>query len=215
LSKSDYFDRKIKNLFTQKVKSYLFDIIYFFNIFAKPFHYLKRVNNIYDNRIINMGCGATYIKGWINVDGNPLRKKDLWLDVRCKWPFRAGTIKGIVASHLIEHLYDDELSIFFSQLKRAIKKDGFVHLEVPSLEILIENYRKNNNGVMFNEVCFWHGAHRQVFDFGRLEQLLSNAGLEVKFHIFGEKKSHFLNTAEVDEICLRPEQSIIVEAVKL
>jgi len=206
----DYFDKKVKSFFTQRIKHYFFDIIYFINILAKPFHYLKR-----SFKIINMGCGATYIEGWINVDGNPLRKKDLWLDARSRWPFSDETINGLVASHIIEHLYDEELSFFFSELKRVIKKDGFVHLEVPSLEILIENYQRNNNGAMFNEVCFWHGAHRQVFDFGRLQHLLLNAGFEIKFHVSGEKKSFFLNKIEIDEICLRPEQSLIVEAIKL
>jgi len=215
MGKSDFFDNKIKGLFTQRVKHYFFDLLYFLNILAKPLHYLKMKMKFYDNKKINMGCGATYIKGWINADGNPLRRKDLWLDVRGKWPFSNATINGLVASHIIEHLYDEELTFFLSELERVIKKDGFVHLEVPSLEILIKNYQGNNNGEMFNEICFWHGAHRQVFDFGRLRIMLLNSGFKIKFNTIGEKKSYFLNVKELDEICLRPEQSLIVEAIKL
>jgi predicted SAM-dependent methyltransferase len=215
MAKSDFFDKNIKSLFTQRVKHYFFDLLYFLNIFVKPIHYIKSKLKYYNDRIVNMGCGSTYINGWINVDGNPLRKKDLWLDVRSKWPFGKESIDGVIAAHIIEHLYDEELSFFFKELRRVVKKGGFVHLEVPSLEILIENYRRDNNGEIFNEICFWHGAHKQVFDFNRLKGFLTNAGFEVKFHSIGEKGSLFLSNEEMEEICLRPEQSLIVEAIKL
>jgi predicted SAM-dependent methyltransferase len=111
-----------------------------------PVHLIKRVLKIFNDKKINMGCGATYLTGWINIDGNPFRKKDLWLDLRRKWPFRSETISGFVAAHVIEHLYDEELRHFFSELKRVLKKGAFVHIEVPSLELLIEHYSKDRNG---------------------------------------------------------------------
>ena len=211
----ELFDKHIKDLVSQRVKHYLFDIIYFINLFSKPIHFLKKKLKFFRNKKINMGCGATYLYGWINIDGNPFRKKDMWLDLRSKWPFDNETISGFVAAHVIEHLYDEELEHFGRELNRVLRKGAFVHIEVPSLEILIKKYLIDVDGKEFNKTCFWYGAHHQIFDGNRLSHYLSKFGFKVEFLELAIKKSKYLTPTELDKICLRPEESLLIEAVKI
>ncbi len=57
----------------------------------------------FENALVNIGCGPKYIEGMINVDGNIFQKKDLWLDVTLGLPFLNDSIRGIYASHVMEH----------------------------------------------------------------------------------------------------------------
>lgn len=210
----DLFDRKLKSLAGQRVKHYLFDGIRAMNTLAIPWHALKCRAGTFTHKKINLGCGATYLPGWINVDGNPFRKKDLWLDLRLRWPFRNDSVDGLVAAHVIEHLFDEELDHFFVEAKRVLKEGAFVHIEVPSLELLVQNYLSNKDGIYFNELVHWHGAHHQVFDSQRLKTMLSTFGFQNSASHLGRKQSSYLNQLELDEICLRPEETLTVEAVK-
>jgi predicted SAM-dependent methyltransferase len=212
--KKDFFDHKIKKLFNMRTKLYLFDLIRILNYVIQPIHLIKKIIGVYRYKKLHVGCGAARLKGWINIDGNPLRKKDLWLDVRNKWPFGYNSIRGIASSHLIEHLFDHELEHFLKEAKQVLTPEGFIHLEVPSLEIAIQKYLQDGDTLEFNRKVHWYGAHHQVFDAGRLKKLLCRYGFKhIKCYI-GEKKSEYLANTELEEICTRPDESLIIEAIK-
>ena len=175
---------------------------------------VRRYSGTFRNKKLNLGCGPTYVAGWVNVDGNPFRKKDLWLDVRMNWPFENGSIDGIVAAHIIEHLFDEELEHFFKEVQRVIKKGGFLHIEVPSLELLVERYQQHQNAERFNEIAHWHGAHHQLFDNIRLRSLLEAHGFSEIDYSLAKKSSRFLSEPELEEICLRPDETLTVEGVR-
>src|ERR1700691_3578900 len=44
---------------------------------------------------LHLGCGPKYIAGFVNVDGNILRKRDVWLDLRNGLPFSSGSVASI------------------------------------------------------------------------------------------------------------------------
>ena len=189
--RQDFFDKNIKYLAGQRLKIYLYDFIFVLNMFALPVHFIKKKMGILSDRNVNLGCGATYLKGWFNVDGNPLRKKDLWLDLRRKWPFPNNSINGLIGAHLIEHFFDDELEHFFLEARRILKPGAFIRLEVPSLELLVKKYNKDGDAEYLNEKAFWQGAHRQIFDYGRLKSLLLEHDFRDITHYVGEKRSGY------------------------
>ncbi|MCI0363667.1 MAG: methyltransferase domain-containing protein, partial [Phycisphaerales bacterium] len=83
---------------------------------------------------LHLGCGLHYLPGMINIDGNLLRKKDLWLDLRNPLPFPDRSASLIYCAHTIEHLFPDDAIELLKEMRRVISDDGVVRLAVPSME---------------------------------------------------------------------------------
>lgn len=144
---------------------------------------------------LHLGSGTKYLKGFVNIDGNPFNRLDLWLDVRNGLPFRSNSVDSIYSTHMFEHLYPDELMILLRECLRVLKPRGGVRLIVPNLESAIAAYdRAQHNwfydsfprhfdslGGRFSNFVFCDGQHRTAFDFNYLDEVLRNAGfLEVE-----------------------------------
>jgi len=161
---------------------------------------------------LHLGCGAKYLPGFVNVDANPLRKVDLWLDVRCGLPYRANSVASIYSTHMIEHLYPDELERLLGECARVLKPGGGLRIVVPSLRNAILAYQDNRHdwfpgsfprhfdsvGGRFSNFLFCDGQHRTAFDFGYLQELLRKAGFarveeseEGRSRFYGEKVPPF------------------------
>jgi predicted SAM-dependent methyltransferase len=143
----------------------------------------------FQGAFVNIGCGRNYVAGMINVDGNIMRKKDLWLDVTLGLPFPDNSIEGIYASHMIEHLSLKRVRKLFAEFYRVLKPGARVRLVVPSLEYAIEAYlRRNGNGLpdwpeklnspggRFNNLMLCANQHLILFDFSLLQELLAASG---------------------------------------
>jgi predicted SAM-dependent methyltransferase len=139
---------------------------------------------------LHLGCGPRYLPGFVNIDANPLRKIDLWLDVRCGLPFANQSVNSIYSTHMIEHLYPDELETLLRECVRVLKPHAGLRLIVPSLRSAVLAYQENQRdwfcnsfprhfdsvGGRFSNFVFCDGQHRTAFDFGYLEEVLSKAG---------------------------------------
>jgi prepilin-type processing-associated H-X9-DG protein len=179
---------------------------------------------------LHLGCGAKYLPGFVNVDANPLRKVDLWLDVRCGLPYRANSVSSIYSTHMIEHLYPDELERLLRECARALKPGGGLRIVVPSLRNAILAYQENRYdwfpgnfprhfdsvGGRFSNFLFCDGQHRTAFDFGHLQEILFKAGFarveeseEGRSRLYGEKVPPFepMDTTDLPH-------SLYVEAFK-
>lgn len=53
---------------------------------------------------LHLGCGPNYLNGFVNIDVNPQRKLDLWLDVRNGLPFPDSAVDSVYSTHMVEHL---------------------------------------------------------------------------------------------------------------
>jgi predicted SAM-dependent methyltransferase len=182
-----------------------------------PYYKFKAAIGTYNGAKVNLGAGASKLKGWISVDGNPLRRPDIWMEIRNPWPFQSNSLAGIVTSHLLEHLFDHELKHVLREMYRVLIPGGFARISVPSLEKAVYKYLNSkdeeNKGEQFHLTCHWHGAHHQIFDFGRLGKLLSMVGF-IHIQACQFPCSNFLNEAEVFEIDRHPEESLFVECIK-
>jgi predicted SAM-dependent methyltransferase len=145
---------------------------------------------------LHLGCGPNYLPDFVNVDANPQRRVDLWLDVRNGLPFSDATVDSIYSTHMLEHLYHDELGRLFLECLRVLKPGGGVRFIVPNLETAIAAYTQHNDdwfddyprklqstGGRFANFIFCDGQHRTTFDFGHMRELLQQAGFVNILHV--------------------------------
>jgi len=144
-------------------------------------------------RHLHLGCGTKYLQGFLNIDGNPFNKIDLWLDVRNGLPFRSDFVDSIYSTHMFEHFYSDELGRLLQECVRVLKPGGGIRLIVPSLSSAIAAYSEKRSGWFddsfprhfdslggrFSNFVFCDGQHRTAFDFGYLDEVLRNVGFSV------------------------------------
>jgi len=210
---------------------YLKDLYFLFfgKISILSFYWHKVLSSSrFQNAYVNIGCGERYVEGMTNLDGNILRKKDLWLDITLGLPFCDNSIKGIYASHIIEHFNSRNVKNIFHEFFRVLKPGGAVRLIVPSLEYAINAYLENNLtklpewpekfnsiGGRFNNFMLCANQHFLMFDFTFLEELLREAGFskiqrEEASHSVHFKKEHLkFETDPPIKYC-----SLLIEAVK-
>jgi predicted SAM-dependent methyltransferase len=129
------------------------------------------------------------LPGFVNIDANPRRKVDLWLDVRCGLPFQAGSVDSIYTTHMLEHLYSDELEHLLKECRRVLKPGGGMRIIVPNLASAIRAFQENSVGWFgsyphnfsslggrFANFIFCAGQHRTAFDLTYFDEILRGAG---------------------------------------
>lgn len=161
---------------------------------------------------LHLGCGTKYLPGFVNIDANPRQKLDLWLDVRCGLPYATATVDSIYSTHMLEHLYPDEMEKLISECARVLKPGAGMRLVVPNLRSAIIAYQEtrwdwfydsfprhfDSLGGRFSNFVFCDGQHRTAFDFGYLAEELRKAGFceveesaEGKSRVYGERVPSF------------------------
>lgn len=141
---------------------------------------------------LHLGCGIRYLAGFVNIDANPARKTDVWLDVRCGLPFADHSVDSIYSTHMIEHLYPDELEKLLRACARVLKPGGGMRIIVPSLSNAILAFQQKRHdwfyddfprhfdslGGRFSNFVFCDGQHRTAFDLSYLDEVLRKAGFQ-------------------------------------
>ena len=170
--------------------------------------YLLSAHPVNGANHLHLGCGPKYLSGFVNIDGNPFNRIDLWLDVRNGLPFRSNSVDSIYATHMFEHFYPDELKRLLRECLRVLKPGSGVRLIVPNLKSAIVAYSDQRSewfddsfprhfdslGGRFSNFVFCDGQHRTAFDFGYLDEVLREAGFreveesaEGKSRLYGSK----------------------------
>ena len=83
-------------------------------------------------RYLNLGGGYTRIDGYENVDFRKITKPEHLIDLeseRCLKKFKANSIYGIVASHILEHIHN--LEGLMSEIYRVCRPGARVIIRVP------------------------------------------------------------------------------------
>lgn len=151
------------------------------------------------NLQLHIGCGDTYLEGWVNVDlARPGRRLDLRWDLRRGLPFSDGSVSAIFSEHFFEHLNLHAAMQMMVECHRALASDGVCRIGVPNFEryinayggkdCIIENVRGQTptRGIAMNEIFYFHG-HRSMYDIETLSIMLHEAGFSsVRRVSFGE-----------------------------
>ena len=115
---------------------------------------------------VNLGCGLAAGASFINIDGSlnaflanhsAIARTLEWLhvvdgkwrqwprgikhhDLRRKLPFRDGSVAGVYASHVLEHLTRRDAVRLLMDIQRVLRPKGVLRLVVPDLEAIIRSY---------------------------------------------------------------------------
>lgn len=83
---------------------------------------------------LNLGSGFNQLPGYVNIDHQPANKPDvLWDLEHTPWPFEAGSVSDIHASHVLEHLGRD-IAVYLAILQeiyRVCQHGAHIDIRVP------------------------------------------------------------------------------------
>lgn len=178
---------------------------------------------------VQLGSGTRQHPAFINVEGNVFRPKDMWLDLRHGLPFPDESVDVIYACHVFEHFYLDELRRILGDCRRVLRAGGGVRLLVPSLEMAVERYVKEDVewfdppqrdvrslGGRLVDFLFCDGQHKLGFDRSFAREVLEGAGFTA-IRVAEPRESKLLPAAVLDKLEAPAgyiERSLVVEARK-
>jgi predicted SAM-dependent methyltransferase len=138
---------------------------------------------------LHLGAGPVKLPGFLNVDINPMRRPDLWLDVRGGLPFRDSSVSFIYTSHTLEHFGMKDLARLLAECHRVLMVDGVLRIVVPDLRKAIKAYSERRTewfidypqkfqtpGGRFTNYIFCDAQHKCAFDSDFLSELLAGTG---------------------------------------
>lgn len=146
---------------------------------------------------LNVGSGGRGKESWINVDAIGSHR-DLYCthDLRQPLPLEEGSVKRILAEHVIEHLdFYGDVPRVFAEFYRVLESGGVVRIVVPEVSRYMETYLQGGmegwkklgfrEGIpadmetpieLVNHVFHQKGEHLFGWDFVAMERALRKAG---------------------------------------
>ena len=175
----------------QRNKDLIFLFTKYITKILRPYYRIKYNNK--KNLALHLGSSHNIINGFINIDGNPLRKKTLYYDIRNKLPFNNNSVLYIFVSNVFEHFFPDEISLMLMDINRCMQKDGVMRIVVPDLEKAVIAYNNRDYkffrdfptsykslGGRFSNHIFCDAQHRLAYDFSYMCELLTESGFKLE-----------------------------------
>lgn len=138
---------------------------------------------------LHLGSGGTALPGFVNIDINPMRRPDVWLDIRRGLPFPESSASFIYTSHTLEHFQLDSVIQVLRECHRVLCPQGTLRIVVPNLGKAIDGYNLGDGkcfddwprsfkslGGRFVNYIFCEAQHKCAFDHEFLDELLSGCG---------------------------------------
>lgn len=82
---------------------------------------------------LNIGCGATYAEGWVNVDISPEVTADVHADATAL-PLGDNQAEMIYLGHMLEHVPLDQVGQVLKEAWRLLEPGGFICVVGPDLD---------------------------------------------------------------------------------
>lgn len=146
-----------------------------------------------DSQKLNIGCGANYKTGWVNID--QCSGVDYRFDIRRKFPFRSNSAEIVYSEHVFEHLeYPREAQNYLTESLRVLKVTGRLSLGVPDSAWPVSAYVNGDQRYFELASKLWHPAscttrmhhlnfhfrqgkqHKYSYDFETLREVVEAAG---------------------------------------
>jgi len=133
---------------------------------------------------LNIGCGYSYLKGYVNIDSYEGSVADRRMEAHSLY-FEDGSADEIKAAQLIEHLGFFKTKYFLAECYRVLKPGGLLTIETPHIEKTFEIFLKGDRAVREAALGWVYGSecpgmeHRYCFPSELLEELIAAAGFEL------------------------------------
>ena len=89
-------------------------------------------------KILNLGCGKTYIKGAVNIDFYDKGHCDQVVNLdKIPWPWDNNSVDEIYMLHFIEHFDADKIIEIFKEAHRVLKPAGLLHIQCPHFSSML------------------------------------------------------------------------------
>ncbi|MDM7998658.1 MAG: methyltransferase domain-containing protein [Dehalococcoidia bacterium] len=153
--------------------------------------FLFRLANI-ELEGLNLGCGASRIKGFCNIDANRRVACDVIARVD-KLKLSSNSVGAIYNSHVFEHIPRAEAVRVLTEWYRVLRPGGKLYLCVPDQEVLFRVYLDNlplydttEGRYLVDRACYLtyggqanrHDFHFYGYSFTTLKSLLESVGYE-------------------------------------
>jgi predicted SAM-dependent methyltransferase len=136
--------------------------------------------------LLSVGSGRTVQPGWIGLD---LRRGDrvFRCDLRKPIPLPDASVDGILAEHILEHFFLDDLPLMLVELRRVLKPGGPIRIVCPDATIVADLLsdrasRRAESQLTFDATIHrWTDAHllptrvanRLAYQYGQHKALLT------------------------------------------
>lgn len=179
-------------------------------------------------QLLNLGCGHSIYKGWVNSDfynglifWNRRMVKDIWMqDFRYALNCLDDHWDGVFMEHTLEHMYPNQAIFLLKEIKRTLKVNGWLRISVPDLDKYVKFYvnKKNKDFKKYWQIgasAMWsltqNWGHHSVWNYELLELNLKDIGFR-KIRKVGYRKGTF--KAIIKDNINRKWESLYVEAQK-
>lgn len=96
---------------------------------------------------LNLGCGATKIDGYINIDVEESCNPDVVHDfTKAPLPFEANKISEVLLFHTIEHISKRYHRAIIGEIWRVLEPNGVFLVSFPEFRRCAENWMRNEGG---------------------------------------------------------------------
>lgn len=137
---------------------------------------------------LHLGAGKRYFRGYVNIDvqGDRLDKKG---DIR-KLDYPDESVDEILAVHVFEHFWADEVEGILKEWNRVLKPGGKLILEMPDLKKVLKLFEDPKSPVNLTYGALYGGyifgsegktvedLHKWIWTFDTLSVLAEKAGFE-------------------------------------
>ena len=90
---------------------------------------------------LQLGCGGTYLEGWLDTDFQPLAGHVLRLDASQPFPFPDSSFDYVYSEHMIEHMPYSGGANMLLESYRVLKPGGRIRITCPDIQFLIDMYQ--------------------------------------------------------------------------
>jgi predicted SAM-dependent methyltransferase len=190
----------------------------------------NRAPSLPQQNLLHLGCGTTYLKGWVNADFFRLlfwkKPQPEWqLDLRFPLKCDNNHWDGVFTEHTFEHLTPASILALFKELHRTMKPGAYLRICVPGLDQSIKPFiDPNDQSENAKEMRMLYGnlataiwsltqtwGHYSVWNGEHMVDFLKTAGFsEAQEVAFGEGANHDI----IKDNANRKHGSLYVEARK-
>jgi predicted SAM-dependent methyltransferase len=135
---------------------------------------------------LNIGCGKTKNKDYINIDADPNVKPDKVLDVSSMLlPYADESVEEVTMFHTVEHLRKEAYPVVFGEINRVLCPFGNLLVSYPDARIILQNYLDNAKGMRDYWEATIYGRGQTIWDRHQSLVLTVNFVFFLREHGFG------------------------------